>query len=365
MKLSKGARWVLAVLLIALIGTRKEVQSVASTIARRAYLRLGLTGPHFPQMPAGADVVFLIGDAGAMSDGVLVALQNAVRAAPQASAMLYLGDNVYPTGIPKDKQSSEWHVARASLMKQIDPFVGQTERIYFVPGNHDWENHGVDGWGAAQRHTELVDGRLGGGHALPPGGCPGPSRIQLFSDLQLIALDSSWWLHDHRKPSSAADGCEVFSEEGVVAALDSMLASTPTGVETIIALHHPLLPARTNVAHTSCPFSPDCPRYAQMVDKLTRVLSKYRPLLCASGHNHLLQVLKDAGGCRTYVVSGGGSYKYAAPRAHNFAFSESTLGFMILHRDRGSPWTLDVIRTRSDTSLLPPKWELAYQVDVK
>ncbi|MEY4699965.1 MAG: hypothetical protein RL326_152, partial [Pseudomonadota bacterium] len=341
------------------------LRSHMTSALQSVYKTLHIEGDYFAGCPESSETVFLVGDAGAMTHGVASALERAVRGAKRPPALIYLGDNVYPVGLPAAVDTPEWRRANTNLMKQIVPFRTLTNQIFFTPGNHDWENHSPDGWNAIKRETAFIEGTLGAGRLVPANGCPGPTKIQLFPGLQLIALDSSWWLHDHAKPTRSEDGCEVFSENGVVSALDVMLANTPLGVESMLILHHPLLPTSSDHAHNKCPYSPDCPTYVSMRDKLSAVLAKHRPLICASGHNHALQVHREQGGCRTYVVSGGGSTVYAAKQPTGAEFAEASLGFMVLHRHADRDWKLDVVGVGADDSALPLNSRLIYSTSVK
>jgi hypothetical protein len=337
---------------------------ITSTL-QSVYTTLHIHGDYFRGLPESAEAVFLVGDAGAMTQGIANALERAIRGTAIPPALIYLGDNIYPLGVPASVDTPDWRLAHANLMRQIEPFRGLTSHILFTPGNHDWENHSAEGWNAMKRETALIEATLGSGRLAPANGCPGPTKIQLFPDLQLIALDSSWWLHDHAKPVRSEDGCDVFSENGVVSALDVMLTDSPAGVESVVILHHPLLAANSDQAHTKCPYSPDCATYVSMRDKLSAVLAKHRPLICASGHNHALQVHRDKGGCRTYVVSGGGSTVYPAKQPTDAEFAEASLGFMVLHRGAERVWKLDVVGVSADDSALPLNSRLIYSTSVK
>lgn len=347
------------------VALRPETIRTLAGVVQSLYRSLGVSGSFFSALPEDSQVVVLIGDAGAITDGVHEALQAIVAAAPPSQALVYLGDNIYPNGVPADTSSILWRDAYNRLMRQIDPFKAKTGRIYFTPGNHDWENYAADGWGSVQRQSDLIRAALGEGHALPSRGCPGPVREQIFTNLQIVALDSSWWMHEHRKPSTPEDGCATFSPDGVLHALDEMLSSTPPGVETIIILHHPLVEVGPDPVHTRCPFSPNCPPYADMRTRLSRILAKHRPMLCASGHRHALEVLKEAAGCRNYVVSGGASNLHPAPQDSKLLFSESALGFMLLHRTSSTRWTLDVVTVRGDDSFLPMESRVAYSTPLQ
>ncbi len=353
------------ILIMATLVFATPLKQYINSAIHATYTSLHIRGEIYAGPKSASEAIFLVGDAGAMTDTVALALQKAISGASSPPILLYAGDNIYPLGMPKREDSSAWNLASSLLLKQIDPFRSSTRDILFVPGNHDWENHSADGWEAIKRENSFIESALGPGHILPPNGCPGPVRKQLFSDLQLIAVDSSWWLHEYAKPTHPDHGCPVFSQDGLVSELDSMLRETPEGVETVFLTHHPLLSAKSDHAHTKCPFSTDCPEYVSMREKLSSILVKYRPLLCVSGHNHALQIHREQSGCRTYAVSGGGSNVYKTKQPQTAEFAEASLGFMVLHRAANAAWNLDVIRVRSEDSLLPPSAVLAFSTSAR
>ncbi len=90
---------------------------------------------------------YLIGDAGYAdsphSQRLLALVGNKLKTEGKKTTLLYLGDNIYPLGMPKEGKKGRAE-AEASLNSQIalaGLFSGKT---YFIPGNHDWY-HGLDG----------------------------------------------------------------------------------------------------------------------------------------------------------------------------------------------------------------------------
>ena len=93
----------------------------------------------------------------------LKSLENKLNVADKNSTLLYLGDNIYPSGMPtnKDKNRNE---AENKLQEQIsitNKFKGKT---IFIPGNHDWYSNGNEG---LKRQQEYVENRLGKKSFLP------------------------------------------------------------------------------------------------------------------------------------------------------------------------------------------------------
>ena len=85
---------------------------------------------------------YLLGDAGNFNDETaerkLGELQNRLKEADKNSTLLFLGDNIYPKGLPNTDNPNERFIAESKLTNQLKlskNFKGQT---IFIPGNHDW-----------------------------------------------------------------------------------------------------------------------------------------------------------------------------------------------------------------------------------
>lgn len=289
--------------------------------------------------------LYLVGDAGAPRaprEPLLDALATAAGARVRAMghdrvAVAFLGDNVYPAGL----RASD-HPGRAEderrLDAQLDAIRRTGARGIVVPGNHDWANGGSDGWDAVKRQTRFVAAR--GARVLPPDGCPGPASMPLGSRLELVFLDTQWWLQSGAGPRDASSGCAENSEAEIERAIAASLHAA--GDRHVIALaHHPLrsggphggvagwkehlFPLRELRRSLWIPLPllgsgrpilralgvepQDIPSAAnaRMRASIARGFSATPPLLFAAGHDHSLQVLRGGEGARFHAVSGAGS----------------------------------------------------------
>jgi len=129
----------------------------------------------------------------------------------------------------------------AVLKTILTPFKNYQAKVYVVPGNHDWQKGGPDGWRNIKRQEQFVKG-LGQRKTffVPEGGCPGPTEIIINNnnDLVLIIMDTQWWLHTNDKPGTN-DDCDCKTEEEVLTRLRD-IAYRNRDKKILFAAHHPL-----------------------------------------------------------------------------------------------------------------------------
>ena len=309
---------------------------------------------------AGLDArVFLIGDAGAPRprDPVLAALERDLATDPAASTVVFLGDNIYPRGLP-----AEGHPGRAAARRRLDAQVAAARAaaaVLFIPGNHDWDRHSPDGWNALRRQEDYL--AAGPARLVPTGGCPGPVVRDVGERVRLVLLDTQWWLHDGPKPVGASSPCPEKSEAEVERAVAAALAGAG-GRRVVVAGHHPLASGGEHGGHftwkehlfplTSVKRGLWIPlplvgslyplarqagvsdqdlsggRYERLRESLGRAFAPHPPLVYASGHEHNLQVIRG-GAARYQVVSGAGCHRHRTPvgRVEGTLFARSAGGY--------------------------------------
>ncbi len=139
--------------------------------------------------------LYLLGDAGKPSNIVLEQVALDVRNTPGEKHILFLGDNVYPTGMGQSNKGRDR--STEILMRQVD-FIKDSKNchIYFVPGNHDWRNGRIGGHSRIKRQYEFITGlELKNISFFPKNGQLGPARKRIKNgSLDLIFIDSQWFL---------------------------------------------------------------------------------------------------------------------------------------------------------------------------
>jgi hypothetical protein len=184
-----------------------------------------------PVGPADAEAIestiFLIGDAGnpAPDEPVLIALKRQVAAAPGERVIIFLGDNLYPRGMPVEGAPDRSEAERR-LLAQIEVATETKVKTYFIPGNHDWTYMGPTGWDGIKRQGDFIEAHGGGlAQLLPRHGCPGPEVVDVGRQARIILLDTQWWVHEFSKPRDSTSHCPTYTEKQVLDSLRGALQS--------------------------------------------------------------------------------------------------------------------------------------------
>nr|WP_315820354.1 metallophosphoesterase [Paraflavitalea speifideiaquila] len=114
------------------------------------------------------------------------------------TTVLYLGDNIYPTGmeLPGSKNEKQ---TQDILRSQYTPMRTNGAAVYFVPGNHDWDRMGVNGLAKIKASGVFSISKTTPSSKWYPDGCPDPVEINIDNNLTIIAFDSEWWLFPYKK----------------------------------------------------------------------------------------------------------------------------------------------------------------------
>ena len=289
---------------------------------------------------------YLIGDAGGtdlkIKNNTLIDFKKEISVANKNSTVLFLGDNIYPKGLPK-KDSENYEDAIYKLNTQItsvENFKGQT---VFIPGNHDWYS-GIKG---LQRQEKIIIKALGKNSFLPENGCP-IEKIHINEHIELIVVDSHWYLTNWDKQPTINDDCEIKTIHSFLDEFSGLIKKSRNKT-TIVAIHHPLF---TDGAHGGKyafkeHFKPfpvlgtlknlirrnggvsnadlNHEKYLGLKKRLITICQNNPNVIFVSGHEHNLQYIeKDQ---VKQIVSGSGSKIKAVGTSKNSLFSYATHGF--------------------------------------
>jgi len=310
--------------------------------------------------------ILLIGDAGAPrieGEPVLITLEKWASPIPYKTTVFFLGDNLYPEGLP-DSSDSWRPEGERRLLAQLDALKNSGARGVFIPGNHDWAKGKPYGPKNLKNQEKLIVQYLANEYSfLPKDGCPGPEFVDLNA-VRVIIFDTQWWLNvENRSPAP----CANVEEDSILSKLQHLIETTPSEKEVLVLAHHPLashgphggfftwkdhifpltnlvdwlyfpLPiigslyplGRWNLIKSNQDLNG--PLYKNMISKLKNTFSSSPPLAYASGHDHTLQVLDGGDIDMLFLVSGAGVEKKLNDVGHgdDTIFAHCHTGFMAI-----------------------------------
>ncbi|MGB3145160.1 MAG: phosphoesterase, partial [Maribacter sp.] len=139
---------------------------------------------------------YLIGDAGLSPMGgmnpALKIFKDRLDLAGENSTAIFLGDNIYPAGLPSPIDSTVAYLeAKNDLDAQLKTLENFKGRPLFIPGNHDWYTEGLIG---LEREENYIKNALKQKNPfLPENGCP-IDVVEIGDDVVIITLDTEWYL---------------------------------------------------------------------------------------------------------------------------------------------------------------------------
>ena len=310
--------------------------------------------------------LFLIGDAG---DATLNPLSGSLRAMGEklaeidtSGAVVFLGDNIYPDGLPPEN-SERRPAIDERLIAQIETVKEFGGPVYFLPGNHDWASSGEEGLEYIRRQEAFVEEHMDRGNTfLPDNGFPGPVSVTLMDkntvpgvdySIGLVMMDTHWWIHPHEKPLPEGAETEEQAKEIVMNNLAEQMQHFKDD-ELVFSAHHPLysfgrhgskFPLKTHLVPPvfgsiyafyrniwGYPNDITHKHYSRMKEGILVAASENHSTIFTAGHEHSLSFVpvKEDGKQFHQIVSGSGTrYSYVRKKdgpVHTF----ETMGFAIL-----------------------------------
>jgi len=306
---------------------------------------------------------------------------NRDRISPGAVPLIvWLGDNVYERGVPRDPGEEgykngeltpvglEYVQAAATVVVQAQVALEGKANAVFVAGNHDWDQAVTRGPEGRERVIEegevirryveerRVHGALPDGlqiRMLPAGGCPGPAAVDVpvaaDARVRVAAIDTEWLLTDDPDKGCVTGGrckpCSPGKAEDVYAALGKMSRETGPHDSMLVVAHHPLetyglhgaqffwwnpksWPRWLGLSHEDMPHKSNRRLRAGLASAFDA--ERGEPLLYAAGHDHSLQLLR-LDGHGPYVAISGSASKISSVRAgHDAIFAHGEHGYMVV-----------------------------------
>ena len=316
---------------------------------------------------------YLVGDAGNANTNEstlpLTSLKKRLENENKKATVLFLGDNIYQHGLPKEN-SSGYELAKHRLQVQIDAVKGFNGSSIFIPGNHDYHSDGING---LKRQERIIEDALGKGSFLPENGCA-ITKVKVSDEVVLIVVDTQWYLEDWDDNPKMNDNCEIKTRKDFFDEFESLIKKNRNKT-TLVALHHPLfsdgahggnftakqhispsnrlpLPGLGSLANfirkTGGVSNQDLQNknYRYLVNRLSTLSQESNRVIFASGHEHSLQYIEKDN--LTQIVSGTGSKVSGVKRSKESNYAFPTLGYVILDVFKDGTTQVNFIETNED-----------------
>lgn len=312
--------------------------------------------PDVPNTKEISHTFYLIGDAGLSPiNGMNPALKifrDHLNSATENSTAIFLGDNIYPSGLPNPDESDRAYLEAINhLDAQLESLSEFKGNSIFIPGNHDWYSDGLKG---LERQQNYIQDKLGNKDVFfPQDGCP-LEKIEIDDKIVVIAIDSEWYLTNWNRHPTINDECEIKDRETFFEELESLIKKNRDKT-TILALHHPMftygshggqfsIKENLNPAGGNFPFPilgsvvnllrktsgasiTDLQNkwYRELKNRLVTLAQYSDKVILASGHEHSLQYIVEDN--TPQIVSGSGAKKGATRLLNGAMFSTGRMGF--------------------------------------
>lgn len=302
--------------------------------------------------------ILLIGDAGEINPVQQAVLSHAIaQTLPGKTMALFLGDNIYPKGLELngEKKSS----AEAILRSQFEGLRKNNVPVYFIPGNHDWDKSGPNGYEKIIAANTFINNQLDSFlQMIPADACPGPYDLTVSDNLVIVALDSEWWLYPFNNHTSNSD-CDCKTKRDVLGRLEDIIRRNNKKL-IIFATHHPFktygnhggyysftehlfpltglnknlyipLPVIGSLYPLLRKTFPPAEDNGNVLNKdmqqtVTDILKKHRNVVHVSGHEHTLQLIQ---GELLQIVSGAGCKYTAVKKGAGSLYADAKSGYVI------------------------------------
>lgn len=315
---------------------------------------------HFAKRNDSTDIAhtfFLVGDAGNADQSkaqlVLNHLKEKLNKADKNSSLIFLGDNIYPYGMP-DEKSPKRKLAEEKLDFQIELSQNFKGKTIFIPGNHDWYSDGIVGLKAQQ---DYIQTKMNDKNAFLPKNSCGIETKKIGENIALIVIDSEWFLADWNKNMGINQNCDIKTRDDFFSEFEDQLNKNQNKT-VVVAVHHPvvdhgshggqyswkkqifplenkiplpvlgtginLLRATSGITHQDLSNA----NYIHLSERLQTLAAGRENVIFVSGHDHNLQYSEN--GMVKQIISGAGSKHEEAGIQYPNDFSYGNSGYAVL-----------------------------------
>jgi len=342
--------------------------------------------------------LFLIGDTGTDKNYndvqvyLFKQLKQALKDAGENSSIVFLGDNIYPAGLPV-KENAKRGIAEHKLNTQLALLEDMPCKSYFIPGNHCWNMMRAGGLQAVQRQEAYIEQYYQKNKIefFPNDGCGDPVVKKISDNITYVFIDTQWWLQNWKKENGINEGCNIKSRVEFLKALQAIFTKHKAE-QIVVLMHHPLFsngehggnfpitdhffPFRIFNSKLWIPLpvigsilpvtrmlggiKQDIPHklYQEFKDGILEMVAKNQQVIFASGHDHSLQYFVQYQ--HHFIISGAGSKVDFAKAGGDARMVRSAMGYSLLHFYEDETVWLDFYTVDKNK----PKGELIYRKEI-
>lgn len=305
---------------------------------------------------------YLIGDAGnaeePLAQETLKLFEETLKNSLQNSTLLFLGDNVYPKGIPDSSNIAKRNLAIEKLNYQLDLAKNFEGKTIFLSGNHDW----YSGFEGLEEQMQLVTEALGDEKSFLPRKSCGLERLKINSDVILLVIDTQWYLENWDDYPTINSDCDIKTREEFFEEFKSELNKYQNET-VVVALHHPVL---SNSSHggqlgsfeqqiypvgniplpiigsvfnlirktVGIPQDLHSKPYRELANRLKMEIASRENVVLVSGHEHNLQYIEEDN--IKQIISGAASKtdRVRAKNSNDFSYGMNGYAILDVYEDK-------------------------------
>ena len=326
-----------------------------------------LTATSFNQAQEITHSIFLVGNtADANSLENLEILRSVIMQETENVILIYTGDILHHNGLDGKPTSGD-----SAFIKSLLDVVKDIPhaKIYFAPGDEDWNTSRENGWKTVKKLENLVNDMAGQKIFFPEDGCPGPEIIEVGNDMEIVFINSSWWIYPYERPYAPGTKCDVLVEPQVIEQLADAIEEAEEK-NVLVVGHHPAISngnfggrvsARQHIKppvigtfiaayhqNIGSPRDMAYPPYTEFANHMKYLMEDYAPFIYASSHDFNLQALEFENSYQ--IISGAITKKSSSGKTKNTVYHSNSFGFVKLAYYDDGRVTMDAYEIKGENA---------------
>ncbi len=289
--------------------------------------------------------IFITANTVALDPSNLNVLRNIskLNGTEKESALLLLG-NSFPNRLDFADEGNK--VALSALEKQFEALNSFSGRVIVIPGQTEWGYRGFKGVDNLEKAIQ----KKSKAKFYPNDGCPF-KKEELSDQLDLIIIDSQWFLKDRNNYPYMNEECEVNTESVFFLMFQDLLKKSQDKIK-IVALHHPVYTnTKQGFIGNIAGFDRqdfESKQYRKLRNRLATIARQTEDVIFVSGHDKNLQYLSSYG--VPQIISGASGNTESVKKATEGDFTSDKKGYARLDIYAGGKVKVNFFSTENVSS---------------